>query len=123
VSGQACLRCRWRVRSLPHSSQPGRTIQVPRADVQGDILGPRREFSINTRRRRIAAIHNELRKLIKACEYVFLIEDDGVLPADSLSRLLSDYQAHPYAGLIEDVELGRWNLPYVGAWRADNFYQ
>jgi membrane glycosyltransferase len=106
VSGQACLRCRWRVRSLPHSSQPGRTIQVPRADVQGDILGPRREFSINTRRRRIAAIHNELRKLIKACEYVFLIEDDGVLPADSLSRLLSDYQAHPYAGLIEDADVG-----------------
>ena len=48
--------------------------------VQGNIPGERREFSINTRRRRIAAIHNEIRKLIKPCEYVFLIEDDGVLP-------------------------------------------
>jgi hypothetical protein len=49
--------------------------------VQGDIPGPRREFSINARRRRIAAIHNEIRKLIKPCEYVLLIEDDGVLPS------------------------------------------
>jgi hypothetical protein len=43
--------------------------------VQGDIPGERREFSINTRRRRIAAIHNQVRKLIKPCDYVFLIED------------------------------------------------
>ena len=83
--------------------------------VQGDIPGPRKEFSINTRRRRIAAIHNEIRKLIKPCEYVFLIEDDGVLPAHALSRLLADYQAHPYAGFIEGVELGRWGIPHVGA--------
>jgi hypothetical protein len=90
--------------------------------VQGNIPGPRREFSINTRRRRIAAIQNELRKLIKPCEYVFLIEDDGVLPPDALSRLLADYQAHPYAGFIEGVELGRWGIPHVGAWRADDVY-
>jgi hypothetical protein len=90
--------------------------------VQGEIPGPRREFSINTRRRRIAAIHNEIRKLIKPCEYVFLIEDDGVLPAHALSRLMADYQAHPYAGFIEGVELGRWGIPHVGAWRADDVY-
>jgi hypothetical protein len=91
--------------------------------IQGDIPGPRKEFSINTRRRRIALIHNEIHKLIKPCEYVFLIEDDGVLPPDALSRLLSDYQAHPYAGFIEGVELGRWNIPHVGAWRADDVYE
>ena len=67
------------------------------------------DFSINTRRRRIAAIHNEIHKLIKPCEYVFLIEDDGALPPDALSRLLADYKAHPYAGFIEGVELGRWD--------------
>jgi hypothetical protein len=90
--------------------------------VQGDIPGPRKEFSINTRRRRIAAIHNEIRKLIKPCDYVFLIEDDGVLPPDALSRLVADYQAHPYAGFIEGVELGRWGIPHVGAWQADDVY-
>ena len=52
--------------------------------VHGSVPGQRREYSINTRRRRIAAIHNEIRKLIKPCEYVFLIEDDGVLPPDAL---------------------------------------
>src|SRR5215218_5460353 len=78
---------------------------------QGNIPGPRKEFSINTRRRRIALIHNEIHKLIKPCEYVFLIEDDGALPPDALSRLLADYKAHPYAGFIEGVELGRWGSP------------
>jgi hypothetical protein len=47
----------------------------------------------------------------QACEYVFLIEEDGALPPDALSRLLADYKAHPYAGFIEGVELGRWGSP------------
>jgi hypothetical protein len=90
--------------------------------VQGNIPGERKEFSINTRRRRIAAIHNEVRKLIKPCEYLFLIEDDGILQPDALNRLLADYLAHPHAGFIEGVELGRWGIPYVGGWRADDVY-
>jgi hypothetical protein len=90
--------------------------------VQREIPGQRREFSINTRRRRIASLHNEVRKLLKPCEYVFLIEDDGVLGADALSRLQADYLAHPHAGFIEGVELGRWGIPHVGAWRADDVY-
>ncbi len=61
--------------------------------------------------------------MIKPSEYVFLIEDDGILPPDALSRLLADYLAHPYAGFIEGVELGRHGLPYVGAWRADDVYE
>jgi len=80
--------------------------------IQGDIPGRRKEFSINTRRRRIALIHNEIHKLIKPCEYVFLIEDDGILGPDALSRLLADYQAHPYAGFIEGVELGEVGDPH-----------
>ena len=91
--------------------------------IQGDLPGPLRDFSINTRRRRIAAIHNEIHKLIKPCEYVFLIEDDGALPPDALSRLLADYKAHPYAGFIEGAELGRWGSPMIGAWRADDVYE
>ena len=90
--------------------------------VQGQIGGVKRDFSINTRRRRIAAVHNACRKLIKPCDYVFLIEDDGVLPTDTPSRLLADYQAHPFAGFIEGVELGRWGIPHVGAWHADDVY-
>jgi hypothetical protein len=91
--------------------------------VQGQIPGQRKEFSINTRRRRIASVHNTCRKLIKPCEYVFLLEDDGIVPADALNRLLADYQAHPYAGFIEGVELGRWGIPMIGGWRADDVYE
>ena len=84
------------------------------SQVRRPAMHPRRSpraaarLRINTRRRRIAAIHNEIHKLIKPCEYVFLIEDDGALPPDALSRLLADYKADPYGGFIEGVELGRW---------------
>jgi len=60
--------------------------------------------------------------LIKPCEYVFLIEDDGIMGPDALSRLLADHQAYPYAGFVEGVELGRWGIPMVGAWRTDDVY-
>lgn len=75
------------------------------------------------RRRRIAAVHNEAKELLPTCEYVMGVEDDTIVPVDALSRLLSDYAAHPYAGFIEGVELGRWGVPYVGAWRADDVYE
>ena len=55
----------------------------------------KREASISTRRQRTTAIQNEIRKLIKPCEYVFLIEDDGLLPDKAPSRLMTDYLAHP----------------------------
>jgi hypothetical protein len=38
--------------------------------VHGDVPGERKEFSVNTRRCRIAAIHSEMWKLIKPCERV-----------------------------------------------------
>jgi hypothetical protein len=34
--------------------------------IQGDLPGPQRDFSINTRRRRIAAIHNEIPQVNQA---------------------------------------------------------
>jgi hypothetical protein len=91
--------------------------------VAGTIPGPRREYSSNTRRRRIAAIHNEVRTLLVPCEYVLLLEDDSIPPPHALKHLAAGYLAHPHAGFIEGVELGRWGIPYVGAWRADDVYE
>lgn len=91
--------------------------------VQGNIPGRVREFSINARRRRISAVHNAVRELIKPCDYVFLVEDDGVLPVHALKQLLSDHLSYPHAGFIEGVELGRHGLAYVGGWRADDVYE
>lgn len=91
--------------------------------VQGNIPGPRKDYSINARRRRIAQIHNSVEELIEPCDYVFLVEDDGILPGHALQKLLSDHLAHPHAGFIEGVELGRHGLTYVGGWVADDVYE
>lgn len=80
-------------------------------------------FALMERRKRIAAIKNESRDLIGPCDYVFGIEDDTIIPSHALRKLLDDYAIYPYAGLIEGVELGRWGVPYVGAWRADDVYE
>jgi hypothetical protein len=87
--------------------------------VQGDIPGKCREFQHQhppapdkCRTQRDPQVDQALRVRV-------LIEDDGVLPPDALSRLLADYLAHPYAGFIEGVELGRWGIPHVGAWSTD----
>lgn len=78
---------------------------------------------LHARRKRIAAIKNESKALIGDCDYVFGIEDDTIVPPHTLSKFLNDYAAYPYAGFIEGVELGRWDIPYVGAWRADDVYE
>jgi hypothetical protein len=96
---------------------------VERLCVQSELSGRQREASINARRRRIAAIHNNIGRLLKPCRYVFLVEDDGILPAHALSRLMMRHVANPHAGFIEGVELGRWGLAHVGAWRADDVYE
>jgi hypothetical protein len=79
--------------------------------------------SLTERRKRIAAIKNESKRLIGECDYVFGIEDDTIVPTHALSQLLTDYAIHPFAGFIEAVELGRWAWPYVGAWKADDVYE
>lgn len=78
---------------------------------------------INGRRKRIAAIHNEAKQYLQQADYVFGLEDDTIPPTNALHRLLDAYTAKPHAGYIQGVELGRWGVPYVGAWRADDVYE
>lgn len=82
-----------------------------------------RHFDIQARRLRISDIHNFAKQHIKACDYVFGVEDDTIVPATSLRKLLGDYSVYPYAGFIQGVELGRWGIPYVGAWKVDDIYE
>lgn len=81
------------------------------------------KFSRDDRRHRIAAIWNEARSLVGPCSYVMGIEDDTIVPPHALQYLLDGYAAHPHAGLIEGVELGRWGITHVGAWIADDVYE
>lgn len=77
---------------------------------------------IRMRRQRIADIHNEMKAIVGACDYVFLIEDDTLLPLNALEKLLRDYGLNPYAGFISGVQVGRWGFTVPGVWRVDNPY-
>lgn len=82
-----------------------------------------RHFDILGRRLRITDIHNDARQYISSCDFVFGLEDDTVILADALARLLRDYAVYPHAGMIEGVQLARWGIPHVGAWRVDDVYE
>lgn len=77
-------------------------------------------FNIPDRRIRITAIHKHFQELIGDAEWIFSIEDDGVLPPDALERLVEVTTYAQDVGMVTGVELGRWGVPYVGAWKADN---
>ena len=80
-------------------------------------------FSIEKRRKRIADIHNEIKQYLVKSDFVFLIEDDTLLPSYALKYLFEGYRAQPYAGLVTGWELGRWGVPYIGVWRTDDVYK
>lgn len=75
--------------------------------------------SIKTRRKNISNIHNHFKELVGETDWIFSIEDDGVLPNTALERLLNVAQ-YKNVGMVTGVELGRWSVRYVGAWRADS---
>jgi glycosyltransferase involved in cell wall biosynthesis len=86
--------------------------------VQSD--NPRLAFSIPDRRRHIVNIHNHAKELVENTDWVFCVEDDGVLPPNALLDLVGVVNDHKDTGIVTGVELGRWGVPYVGAWIVDN---
>jgi GT2 family glycosyltransferase len=72
------------------------------------------------RRQRIADMHNEMKKFINKCDYVFLVEDDTLLPKDALTKLLQGFEKYPDAGFISGVQVGRWGIRLCGIWKVDN---
>lgn len=76
--------------------------------------------SIPDRRRHIVNIHNQFKTLIGEADWIFSIEDDGILPEDALEKLVIATKDRPDTGMITGVELGRWGVPYVGAWVVDD---
>jgi len=77
--------------------------------------------TIPQRRWHISAIHNQMKKLIgDDIDWIFSIEDDGILPTNALESLINDVKSQPNVGLVSGAELGRWGIPYVGAWRVDD---
>lgn len=80
----------------------------------------RQAFAIPERRQHIVNIHNQIREIIEGCDWVFSMEDDSVLPPNALQRLVELVKSHEDVGMATGVELGRWGVPYVGAWKVDD---
>lgn len=78
--------------------------------------------SIHRRRKRIADIHNEMRDLVESSTYVFMTEDDTLLPKHCLKTLLRDFSMRPFAGLVSGVQIGRWGFSYIGGWKVNDVY-
>lgn len=94
-----------------------------RLTVRAVLDDNRSRLNVETRRKRIAAIHNQARNLIQhTTGYVLSIEDDTTFNPLSLRRLVDVASRQRAFGMAEGVELGRWGVPYVGAWRADDIY-
>lgn len=75
---------------------------------------------IFNRRKRIGEIHDEIKNYIKDGEFIFLVEDDTLVPSDALELMLKDMWSHSNVGFISGVELGRWGFLHIGAWRVDD---
>jgi len=82
-----------------------------------------RHFDIPGRRMRISDIHNFAKQHIINCDYVFGVEDDTIIPPHALKNLKRTFGLNPFAGFVSGIELGRWGIPHVGAWRVDDVYQ
>lgn len=80
----------------------------------------RKAYDIFERRYNIANIHNQLTGLIENTDWIFSIEDDGILPTDALAKLVDTIEKVDNVGMVTGVELGRHGNPYVGAWLADD---
>jgi hypothetical protein len=72
---------------------------------------------INSRRYRISEIHNKAKHYVSDdCEYVFLYEDDTVIPKGTLTQLFKSFKSVDNCGFMQGVQVGRHNTPYIGAW-------
>ena len=79
-------------------------------------------FNVLIRRKRISDIHNEVKKSISKCDYIFLLEDDGIIKSNALEMLFKEYLIDPYIGFVSGLEIGRWGYPHIGAWTVDSIY-
>lgn len=77
--------------------------------------------TVNTtaRRQRITENMSLLQKMVGDSQFVMGIEDDTVVPDDAFERLYRVTTRYE-AAYVSGVQLGRHNLPYVGAWRCDD---
>ena len=72
------------------------------------------------RRGRIVKMKEDSKQYISATELVFGLEDDTIFPSNSFIRLKDIMDKHEACAFAQGVQMGRWGLPVIGAWRVDN---
>lgn len=82
-----------------------------------------KKFDTAFRRKRIASIHRWARQFVGISDYVFLTEDDTIVPRDTLTKLTRHIRDTPGCVMAEGVEVGRWGIPYVGVWKFNDVYE
>lgn len=75
---------------------------------------------VNTmeRRKRITENMTRLQGMVGESQYIFGLEDDTYPPAHAFENLYALITGRG-VGFVSGVEVGRWNLPYIGAWKVD----
>lgn len=93
-----------------------------RLTIQYSSSKPVKKFDYIARRKRITDIHNFARKQLGNTDYVFIVEDDTIIPPQALKTLNKAMQADPSIVFAEGIEMGRWGINYLGAWKFDDIY-
>lgn len=81
------------------------------------------EINLSIRRQRVAAVHEQAKDLVAACdgEIVLGFEDDTVFDRlESFGHLFTKLLEDPKVGFVEGVQMGRWGANMIGAWLADD---
>ena len=78
------------------------------------------EVRIQSRRDRICENHERLKELVSG-KYIFEVEDDTIFPANTLKELYR-YIQKDNVGFIQGVQVGRWGVRMIGAWKVNNLY-
>lgn len=82
-----------------------------------------KRYNTMHRRVRIAKIHEFAKQHILECEYLLLLEDDGLVHPKLLGKLTKAYYMHPFAGFVTGVQIGRHGIPCPGLWQFDDVYE
>ncbi len=79
--------------------------------------------SVKRRRIRISKIHNEIKQYVENADNLFLIEDDTLFTTNTLEKLTRHLDSNRNIALASGIELGRWGVLHIGAWKSDDVYQ
>lgn len=81
---------------------------------------PPETYSPIPRRARIVSMKEDSKQYISASNYVFGIEDDTLFPNNAFALLKDIFDKTPDCGFAQGVQMGRWGLNVIGAWRTDD---